>query len=223
MAVSFVIHHATKNALAFAIDFSNYFLRIFPVPQLFNEALVPQIIPNLDNWFQARTHQRYSYRNVLDMMDAYLVGLSHTYSLTELEALTRHTIITTKNYLLTEKMGEYSKLFWIETLNPAKIDAHIDSIRENFEHLATTLSKAEFHNNLCRLRMFVFHNRPGLVPIIERLIERLGGVPSTPVYPVSERLDKELQKTVVASVLANAACYKNVAVGINEKLEALSR
>jgi hypothetical protein len=216
-----IINFAYGGVAAFSVGFDQFFYRSQPVPQLFDKNLQLQLVPNIDGWFQARTHQRHSYRGFLDMIAAFEAGLRHTYSLEDLQGICNRAALAAKSFILTQRMGDYGKLFWVEVLDPAKLDAHAATIREKFGHLTKTLGEDKFYNNLCRLWKFSTHHSPKMAGIFEKFIRRLGRVPEEPSYPTSDELDKELQKSVLMAVLEREAVYKGVPREIQEKVGAL--
>lgn len=224
MAVTFKILHVYECAVAFSIDFDTYFLRTVPFTQIFNSDMMLQSIPNIDSWFQAKTHQRYSLRSVLDMMSAYRDALDHTYSIADLEEIAKQSAIAARTHVLTERMSDYSKLYWIEITDPDKLESvHIANIREKFEFLKSKLGVDGLFNYLCRLLVFATINRRDVVPVLERLILRLEKIPGKPIYPSTEDLDKDLQTAVLTTVFNdNITMVKGVDILIQHKLRALT-
>jgi hypothetical protein len=223
MAITFKIHLVHNNIIAFSIDYDLYFLKTLPVPQLFNADLVQQIVYNFDSWFQAKTQQRYCYRGVLDMAEAFADGLKLSYGLDDLRALTAATAVAAKNYVLTDRMSDYRKHFWIEILDPAKLDTTVAvHLREKFDHLRSKLGDDAFYNNLCRLWRLASKLRPGAATVFEGLIRRLGRVPEEPVYPTTPDLDSDLVKSVLVLMLGRGVgLYKGIAPAIQDKVERL--
>lgn len=221
--VDLKIHYVQGSVTAFSLNLDFYFLRTEPIPQIFDVGLTPQTVANIDSWFQAKTQQRYSYRGFLDMVGAFKDGLAHTYSRRDLEEICQKSALAAKSYVLTERMAEYGKHYWIEILNPVSLDTvHAQAIRDKFEHLRTKLGDDELFNNLCRLLKFAQRNRPGLVSVFERLIKRLGRIQQDPHYPETNDLDIDLQRAVLAIVLEKGiAAYKGIAIDIQTKIESL--
>jgi len=217
------IHHVHKDVAAFSIDFDLYLIKFLPVPQLFDGNLKPQIIPNIDSWFQVKTQQRYCYRGFTDMVDAFRQGLQRTYSLGDLHRAAAEAVLATKMALL-ERMGEHGKNFWVELIDPAKLEGvYAAKVREQFDRLRSKLGDDTFHNYLCRLWKFALRHRPGVAPVFERLIEQLGRTPEEPRLPTTHALDADLQKAVLAKVLAgHPTVYKGVPPAIQARIEALS-
>ncbi len=217
------IHYVQNNVVAFSLGFDLYFLRCFPVPQIFNSSLTPQLIPNIDSWFQAKTQQRYSYRGFLDIVGGFVAGLGHTYSIAEIKALCVQTTLTAKKTILTELMSDYKKHFWVECLDPVKLEGmYAESVREKFDRLRQSLGDDEFYNYLCRLWKLARQYRPSIAVVFERLVDRLGRVADEPKYPDTKDLDDKLLKLVLGSVLEKVTdAHHGVSKEIQAKLEAL--
>lgn len=221
--VDLVIQHVLGNVVAFTIDLDAYFMTLQPVPRIFNYDLKPQLIPNIDNWFQAKTQQRYSHRGFLDMVTAFRCGLARSFSGDDLRIMAANSAIAAKTALL-ELLAEYRKHYWIELLDPAKLESvWAPQVREKFEELRSKLGDDEFHNYLCRLWKFSTQHRPGLAKVFERLINRLGKTPQEPKFPPTIELDDKLVKAVLTNVLDRAAgSFRGVPEQLQRRLEMLN-
>ncbi len=213
--VQLSIHYSRDNLTVFSINLDYYFFQLLPVPKLFDDNLVPQIIPNLDSWFQAKTQLRYSYQNFLDMIIAFTDGYVHAYTHQDLEKICVEASLLAKRYILAERMGEYSKHYWVEVIDPAKVEKYVQGIREKFDNLKT---KTNFYNYLCRFWKFTKRNCPQLTPVFEKFITRLDRVAQDPVYPRTDDLDSELLKFVIAKVLPTVSMPKGLPERIVDKL-----
>ncbi len=217
-----ILHAIRGDFVAFNIDYTTYFMRFNPPYRIYDNDLQPQVIPNLDSWIQAHTQQRHGLQIFLDLVAAFKAGLDKSYSINDLKEILYKSTITAKLKMI-DMMGEYGKHFWIEVLNPVKLETvWVAKVREKFDELRQKLGDDEFHNYLCRMLKVASAHRPVLVPIIERLIARLGRTPSSPNYPVTDDLDVELVKSVCASVLDKTPTYKNVSHQVDIRLEMLS-
>jgi hypothetical protein len=220
--VDFKIHLVRNGVAAFSINFDLYFFRSQPYPQLFNDDLTPQTIHNFDNWFQAKTHQRYSYRGFMDMVGAFEEALKISYSLDDLKALAAQAALAGKKYVLTERMSDYRRFYWIEILDPIKFDSsYAELMRDKFEHFQQTLGTATFFNHLCRFHKIARKYSQTIAGVFERLIRRLGHIPQEPSYPLTDDLDADLVKAVLGQVVGQDV-YKAVPRVIQDKIEALS-
>lgn len=223
MAVDLVLHTINGRFIAFNIDFQLYFMQLEPVPKIYDEDLKPQLIPNLDSWFQAKTHQRYGFQSFTDIVAAFRAGLGKSYSAADLKALAAQTVIATKSALF-ERMPEYAKHFWIELLDPIQLETvYVAKVREKFDELRLKLGDDGFYNYLCRLWKFATKHRPGLAVVFERFIKRLGREPIDPQLPETSNLDHELCKAVLTTVMnRDMTMYRNVSPHIQERLEILN-
>jgi hypothetical protein len=221
--VELVLHSVEGNFVAFNIDFDLWFMQLEPVPRILDSDLKPQLIPNLDSWFQAKTHQRYSLQSFKDIVAAFKLGLSKSYSAGDLRAVALRTAMVTKQAVM-ERMGEYGRHYWIEALDPVKLETvWAAKVREKFDELRAKLGDDGFHNYLCRLWKFATKHRPGLVVVFERFIKRLGREPQEPVLPQTDDLDAELCKAVLAVVLDRGiAAYRGVPEHVQQRLEILN-
>lgn len=223
MAVDLVIQHVLGNVVAFTIDLDTYFMQLQPVPRIFNNDLKPQFIPNIDSWFQAKTQQRHSHRGFQDMVTAFQGGLARSFSGDDMRVVAANAVLTAKLAMI-EQLAQYRKHFWIELLDPAKLDSvWAPKVREKFEELRSQLGDDDFHNYLCRMLKFATQHRPGLVKVFERLIERLGRVPQEPRYPATIELDEKLVKAVLTNVTdKGTGFYRGVPEQLQRRLEMLN-
>jgi len=224
MSVDFKIHHVHKSVIAFSIDFDFYFLRVNPVPQIFDINLTPHTIANIDSWFQAKTHQRYSYQGFLDMAGAFMDGLKHTYSGYDLEQVCERAATATKHFILTEKLSDYMKAYWIEAIDRVKLERiYVKIIRDKFEKLRIKLGDDELFNNLCRFYKNAYNNYPKLAPIFDKFIKRLNRSLQDPHYPETVDLDNSMHKFVYIMTLGHGSIpeYKNVSLEIQNKMKLL--
>lgn len=223
MAVDLNLHSIDGRFVAFSIDFDLWFAQVEPFPRIYDADLRPQLIPNLDSWFQAKTQQRYSLQSFLDIVAAFRAGLSKSYSVNDLRAVAHRAVLAAKSALF-ERMGEYGKHYWVEVLDPVKLETvWVPQIREKFDELRGKLGDDEFHNYLCRLWKFSTRHRPGLAIVFERFIKRLGREPADPKLPQTTTLDEDLCKTVLSTVVGrDTADYRGVPANIQERLEILN-
>ncbi len=224
MAVELKIRLVRNGVIAFHVGYDLWFLRTRPVPQLFNSALVQQIVYNFDNWFQANTHQRHSYQGFLDMAGAFEDGLRLSYSMDDLAALMASAAVEGKNYAIAERIGDYRKHYWIEVLDPVKLESiHADAMRQNFEKFRQKMGDDRLHNNLCRLWKLARQHRPSAALVFEKLIQRLGRLPEEPRYPATTDLDADLVRAVLGRLMGKSlGVYKGVDPDVQQKVEALS-
>ena len=223
MAVDIALHTTDGPYVAFSIDYDLYFMRLEPVPRVYDGDLKPQVIPNLDSWFQAKTHQRHSLQSFRDMVGAFAAGLARSYSVGDLSSLAATTALATKLALL-DRMGEYGRYYWIEVLDPAKLETvWAENVRLKFDGLRARLGDDGFHNYLCRLWKFAVRHRPRAAAVFEKFIRRLGREPQDPVLPGTVELDGELVRSVLAQVLTRETPhYKGVPKPVQDRLEILN-
>lgn len=223
MVVKLDFHSACGQFVAFSVDGELYFAQVEPVFAIYDCNLNKQQIPNFDFWIQAKTHQRYSFQSFLDAISAFRSGLAASYSLIDLETLVAKTVMATRNHVLA-LMGRYQKVFWIEVLDPTKIESlWVPEIRAKFEYLRSKLGDNGLFDYLCRFWSFCRDHQPGSVAVFERLIARLGKQPQAPVYCPVDAVDNELAVGVIKSLnLPDFPLYKTVSADVNNKLRILN-
>jgi hypothetical protein len=222
-AVELKILLVRSDIIAFRVDLDFYYFRSLPIPQLFDADLTLQIIYNFDNWFQAKTHQRYSYRGFLDMAGAFADALNLTYSTDDINQLCGLAALAAKKFILTTKSSDYKKHYWVEMLNPVRLETvHADLVRSKFDEMRNKLGDDAFYNYLCRLWHLARAYRPTAAGIFERLICRLGRIPEEPRWPQTDALDKELVGAVLCLVCKSLNIYKNTPPDVCRKVEVLA-
>jgi hypothetical protein len=223
MSVKFAFHAAEGSVVAFSIDNQLFFVDFVPVIKMYDGDMKPLMVSNFDTWLQARTHQRYSLQSFQDAADAFRSGLAKTYSIGDLKDIAITSALAAKKSIMT-MMGEYRKHFWVELLDPTKLDTDLASeIRDRFDEMRQRLGDDNFYNYLCRLWKLAINNRPKTAAIYERFIQRLGKEPSEPILPSTSSLDDELQKAVLPAVLTKVlGAYKGVPPHVQERVEIIN-
>lgn len=198
------IKYVERETVAFQINNELFYLRQGPgIPQIFNSNLRPQIIPNIDNWFQAKTQQRYSYRSICDMSAAFAAGLQHSYTNDDLAGISREVVnMTVKTIFQTDHAREFSRAYWIELMDPGKLMKLVSHIRSDFERFKKQHDQEELYNILCRLWQFSNFYAPSESAVFETMIRnRLMRTPQIPRYPDTSAIDDKVEKLVVGNLL----------------------
>lgn len=211
--MSLIIEYAYKKVVVFRIDVDLFYLKRGPnTPQIYDVDLRLMVVPNIDSWLQSKTHQRYSYRGVCDMADAFKAGLNHSYTHSDLEYIckvsSKYTIdIIFKTYIISE----FSSAYWVELMNPIKIYKFIDILRTDFDKFRLKYGDDELYNILCRLWQFSNLHSLSETAVFESLIRKIGRIPQSPKYPDTSLIDSEVEKLVTEMVVnRNATEFKNI-------------
>lgn len=204
--------YVVDKTAAFTIHGELYYLKTgHDYPMLFKANLQKMIVPNLDHWFQAQTHQRYSYQGFKDMMAAYAAGMSHSYTSTDMPEWVRHVYEVVRDVIFrTERSREYAEAYWIELLDPKKLPRLTDEITANFDKMQKQWGDDRLYEYLCRLRHYCMRHAPGDTPVYERLIERLGR-PMTDVHYASYNFEKEIVQQIIGRAVGERLpLYKDI-------------
>jgi hypothetical protein len=206
MSAHIRIVFAQGPVVAFYIDLDLYFYKGAPIPTIYDAELVKQVVYNIDSWFQAKTALRYSYQGFIDMVEAFRDALRLSYSTKDVIWAVQHSAKQARDYILVHKLGEYLRTFWIEALDPAKLESiYLEALRRDFDKLRRSLAE---------------NVDPVAQEILERLIIRLGRTPAVPTYPETDLLDQELMRTVLKRLPAMPT-YRGVPALIQQKVEML--
>ena len=195
--MTITIKYVEGETVAFIINNQLFYLRQGPgVPQIFDENLKAQIIPNIDNWFQAKTQQRYSYKSVCDMAAAFAAGLQHSYTNDDLVWVIKRVVnATVKTIFQTDHAREFSRAYWVELMDPGKLLKLVEYIRSDFSSFSERYEPEELYNVLCRLWQFSNFYAPSESAIFETMIRtHLKRVPQSPRYPDTSNTDQEIEK-----------------------------
>jgi hypothetical protein len=220
MVIRFVVGEIT----VFEIDGKLYYFRDRRgLPELFDQNLTKLIAPNLDNWLQTMTGQRYSLRGLRDMSAAFTSGLQCGISEEQARQLISNAILESKNHIFQSALAsDYARKYFIELIDPVKIEiAHLPTITKNFNKLLKTCGAAHLYNYLCRFWQLCNHHSVSTAAVFENLIRRLGKEPATPQYPITAELDNDLAAEVGRIVLKNVSLY-NVTADIVHNIKKLT-
>ena len=214
-----IIKYATSDIIAFEIDGEIWYLCLIGIPHIYNKDLKRQIIPNIDNWIQAKTKQRYGYASICDMATAFAMGMECSYTSQDIAQI---SMSISQKILNTIFKGPYihiyNKLYWIEMLSPSKIVKNQKIISENFTHLVHEIGNNQLYKYLCRFRKACIYLNVDY-SVFEKLIRKMGLEPQEPQYPNSSKIDNE----VIQQHIMNIPYYKNVDPKIIMNIEKLKQ
>lgn len=214
------IKYAYNETVAFTIHSVLYYLKIGPdLPELYDQDLKKLIIPNIDHWIQAQTQQRYTYRGLKDMMEAFVDGLRHGYDRDDMEKVCNKVFDDTiKNIFRTKHARDYALAYWIELLDQKRVQKMIGEVRNGFDEYRSRLGDNKLYSYLCRLWQFCHFNDPSDSEVVEKLISRLGKKPQGPTYPEPD-VQRAIRKYVVSeSVIQHISPHKDVSREVMENV-----
>jgi hypothetical protein len=182
-----IIYVLDKTAAFMLADELYYIKTVYGFPQLFDHSLKQLIIPNMDYWLQFKTQQRYTYRGLQDMIEAFADGLHHSYSREDISRICDHLYDATIDYIFkTKNVREFARLFWIEILEPEQVKKLVVKIKNSFDEFLEKHGSDKLYNYLCRLWHFCLMHSPSEAPVLERLIQRLNRSVMEPHWPTSD-------------------------------------
>jgi hypothetical protein len=202
--VSLKIIYADGQTAAFTIASELYYIKTGPdFPELFDRNLKKLIIPNTDYWLQAQTQQRYSYRGLCDMIEAFIDGIHHSYSRDDIQVVCSAVFDKTISYVFKTNYSQtFSRSYWIELLDERRAKGLVEKIKNNFDKFQAKYEPDQFYDYLCRLWQFYNFYLPGESATLERLITRLGKIPGEPQYPMVE-IEHEIKDHIITRDLTS--------------------
>ena len=201
------IKYVEQETIALMIDGELFYLRQGPgIAQIFDENLKLQIVPNINSWFQTKTQQRYSYRDVCDMAIAFAAGLRHSYTNDDFIKIGKEVVVATvKAIFRTDHAREFSRAYWVELMDPGRLQKLIEIIRSDFDRFKARYDLEELYNVLCRLWQFSNFYAPSEAAVFETLIRtQLKRSPQIPRYPDTSNIDSEIEKIVVGNLFGKS-------------------
>jgi len=218
------IKYVQGNVVVFEVDNTTYYMkRGNGYPEIFNTHLTPQVIYNVDNWFQAKTAQKYSYKNVCDMADAFAAGMAHSYNSQDLANIIGTTITMMRDALFNDGIiHDYHKHYWVEMMRPEKLGAYIQVLRDKFVAVRAEHGDAKLYDILCKLWKMSKRSRPADSGVFERMITRLHRTPEDPKQPDTVDIDSAIFHKICKDLLSKYAAIKDVDKSVIEKVQALN-
>lgn len=222
---NFSILYANDLVICFAVEYEIYFLLYGRDNLRLYDANGNAILcPNIDNWIQAKTHQRLSARSLVDIGIAYKKGLDDSYNVNDLEKIVESTILSTINEIMHNYLSEYSLVYWIEVSPPDKIEAMLKSIRSNFDIIRKTMGNEGLSNELSRIYNYCVNRQPHNAEVALKLLSRMSTVPAESKCNKANDLNREVVmnvKSIIRKQLGHL--YKNVNDDIVSKANKISK
>lgn len=206
------IKYVNGETAAFTIYDELYYIKTGPdIPMLFDRKMKKLLIPNVDSWLQAQTQQRYSFRGLRDMMEAFAHGLEHSYARDDLKVVCEHIFNMTRDYIFkTEYTRSYAIAFKVELMNPKQIPKLTRQIKDNFDNYRKRFGNDRFYLYLCRIWQFCNYHDPSESAVVESLIRRMDKRAEEPTYPMVEN-EAEIKNHVITKTLgSDLAKFKGI-------------
>lgn len=209
------------KTVAFTINSEMYYLQTGPdFPRLYSHEMKKLIIPNVDSWLQAQTQQRYSFRSLRDMMDAFVCGYNYHYSQEELTELVNKICgLTIDNIFKSKYALDFSNAYKVELMEPKQVPKLIQQMRDNFDQYNEKFGNEKFRAYLYRVWKYCNLHLSDSSAVVESLIHRAGGETQEPKYPtlpaeveIFNTIGKETHgyvKTIDAEIYNNVLLIQN--------------
>lgn len=207
------ILYATEQVVACVIEQRRYYIQFGPdFPKIYDDTCKPLIVPNVDMWIQAKTHQRYDLRTLKDMTMAFIAGMRCAYSKSDVMKEAYNSCCITINEILTKGLiYDYTLVYWIEVLGNETIERYLKTIAEKLEYVMEKMGKDRLYNDLCRIYRICVIRQIDSKDVCENLIKRLGSVVREPKFPDSRKIDQIIMNNVKTKVFEHVNnMYKNV-------------
>lgn len=198
------IVYANGKTAAFTVASKLFYIKVGPdLPELYDHDLKRQIVPNIDYWFQAKTQQRYSFRGVCDMVEAFNDGVAYGYQKDDFLKLSALVFDQTIAYIFrTNCARSFARSYWIELMEERQIRGFISKIADGFDDYRRKYGDEKFYNYLCRLWKFCNFYVSSETATVERFISRLGKTPVEPHYPVVP-IEEEIKAQIIRNDLTS--------------------
>lgn len=139
-----------NSVIVFKISEDLYYLRS-DLPALYDSGLNRMFIPNIDFWLQNHTQQRYNYRSLLDMAEAFTSGKESGFTSTEFVNLINRFMLSICEKIFRPRYAyKFIEVYWIECLGPAKLRKALHVFTENFDTFLNKLGHTVLFQRLCR-------------------------------------------------------------------------
>ncbi len=193
--IDFTILYAKDSVMAFRINAQLYFIKLEPhVPTIYDNTVKPLIIPNIDSWIQAKTHQRYSLSLLKELCHAFESGINAAFTKADVLTIAEYSAHMVLEELLHRGMiYDYAISYWIEVLGSDKIEEYLKIIASKLDYVVSRMGKRKLVRELNRIRHISFLRQINSQFICEKLLEKLDAKIEAPHYPETAKLDNKIK------------------------------
>jgi len=218
------IEYAHEDSVCFRVHGVIHYLRIKPEPsRLYDQNLNQLVVPNIDSWFQSKTNQRYSFRTVCDMAEAFKSGLHAAYVYDDLRQISELCLNDVLDELFKFGMAaEYTSTCWIELATPTKIDKIVNFFNLRLDDLRNDMGDDGVHALLCRILAICKHKSLNQATIVKKLFDRINMETEEPNLPDISKLHDKVKQRVRSKVFGkNEPKYKKISDDVIKKTHGL--
>lgn len=201
--VKIEIIYAVSKVMAFKIDLDMYYIKFGPNhPKIYDSKLQAMVIPNLDSWIQAKTHQKYSLVLLEEMSNAFIQGMLVNYSQSDVMTYAERACkLTIDGIMKNGVIYDYSISYWIEILSSDKIEKYLSVIAEKLDYVVGKMGYDKLVVELNRIRRICVLRQINARHVCEKLLERLDARKEILVYPETAILDAKVRQDVQNEVM----------------------
>lgn len=204
MTAKLEIKYVYKFTVAVSINNEIYYIRHgHDFPLVYNKDLRKLNIPNIDNWLQAQTQQRYSYRGVLDMAEAYKCGLQFSYNEDRIISLLKKYYVIIRNIIFNSSHNQkYIDNYKIEIMNNKQLENMTQDVNNKYDQYVEKFGIPKLQAYLNRIYSCL-KNRNINTQIIELLIKRTGINPKLEIvqFDDQEIIQHTIEKCVNLGII----------------------
>ena len=189
---------------ALSISGLTYYIYFGPgLPKILDDKMRPMIIANIDNWLLAKTKQKYSLRNIQDMVKAYVEGVKSAYSEEDMKKVANRCVeLAVKRLCRSGSLDEVNKIYWIESASAAALSKLINKLGLHFDQYKSKLGDDTLFAILCRIYRTCSIRQFDGADSAAALVSRLGRSVSDPKYPDLGNIIEDIRNDVVMAVFA---------------------
>ena len=207
-----------SNAKVAAITISEelYFIRLDPfMPEVYDGDTNRMNISNIDTWINHETMQQYSYKQLIEICEAYHKGYNaNAVNQQPKSFIVRFVRSIIKHIFTSELAAKYANDYWIECTPSSKLSTKIISpIMKKHEILISKLGKRTFEDYANRIRKSAVNNTDA--GGIDKMFDKLQLSIREPSYPDTLELDR----VIINIMIKEIDLYTYIPKDIMTKLE----
>lgn len=170
------IQYVYGNTVAFLINSNLYYIKVGPdLPRIYDSQKQVMHLPNIDVWLQAQTQQKYGFSCLKKMMAAFTSGLEAGYSgqdVVETVRVAAHETI--QDVFHSQYTTKFATTYRVELMDSKSLQQLVSKVKQQFDRFLNNLGESSFHHLLCRMWHVAQHVDHDSLPVLEKLIGRLG-------------------------------------------------
>lgn len=214
-----VLEIVFSNDKIAAITIANelYFIRLDPfMPEVYDKDTNRMNITNIDTWINHGTMQQYSYKQLIEICNAYHKGYNASIINQQPKSFIVRLVRSVIKHIFTSELAsKYANDYWIECTPSSKLTTKIISpIMKKHEMLISKLGKKTFEDYANRIRKSAVSSTD--VGGVDKMFNKLQLSIREPDYPDTLELDKILINMIIKEIDTHPSISKNLISQLNE-------